>query len=176
MNVLAPGFDNPELFGIVIPMNAAHAAHLVIIPCAAAKVDAPAAARDLYDSANFRHALRAAEATAADQGDTKVMILSAEHGLVELDTVLAPYDTKMGRKGAVAVEVIIDQLVSLAPATITSMLPSAYFQPIWEAVTFINEEGSDEDPWIALMDVYEASPGIGFQRGTSSSLLRIMAA
>lgn len=150
--------------------------HLVLIPCAAAKLDTAAAARDLYDSANFRHALAAAEATAADQGDTKVMILSAEHGLVELDTVLAPYDTKMGRKGQVAVEVIIDQLVELAPASITSMLPKAYFQPVWEAVTFINEEGSDEDPWIDLMDVYEASPGIGFQRGTSSSLLRIMAA
>lgn len=157
-------------------MSTAHTAHLVIIPCAAAKVDHAAPARDLYDSANFRHALAAAEATAADQGDTRVMILSAEHGLVELDTVLAPYDTKMGQRGCIGTEVIVDQLVALAPQSVTSMLPSAYYQRVWEAVTFINEEGSDEDPWIDLMDVYEASPGIGYQRGTASSLLRIMAA
>lgn len=157
-------------------MNAAHAAHLVVIPCAAAKVDHAAPARDLYDSANFRHVLRAAEVIAADQGDTKVMILSAEHGLLELDAVVEPYDTKMGQRGCIGTDAVVDQLVSLAPQSVTSMLPAAYFQRVWEAVTFINEEGSDEDPWIELLDVYEASPGIGYQRGTASTCSRLFAA
>ena len=65
---------------------------LIVIPCAAAKLDAPAKARDLYDSANFRHMLAAAEVEAAADAEhfghtTKVMILSAEHGLLDLDTI-----------------------------------------------------------------------------------------
>ncbi len=152
-----------------------HAAHLVVIPCAAAKVDHPAPAAELYASDNFAHMLRAAQATAADMGDAKVMILSAEHGLVELDQVLAPYDTKMGQRGCIGTELVIDQLVALAPASITSMLPTAYYQRVWEAVSIINTEGSDEDPWIDLMDAYEAAPGIGYQRGVASALVRIAA-
>lgn len=161
-------------------MSHNHARHLVIVPCAAAKLDVAAPAEELYASANFRHMLAAAKATAADTaaltGETaKVMILSAEHGLVELDEVLDPYNTKMGQAGCIGTELVVDQLVALAPASITSLLPSAYFQRIWEAVSFINEEGDDADPWIELMDAYEAAPGIGFQRGVASALVRIAA-
>ncbi|AYP70009.1 hypothetical protein I5G62_gp23 [Mycobacterium phage CRB2] len=154
-----------------------YAETLVIIPCAAAKLDRPAPAAKLYDSANFRHMLAAAQTEAIDNErvmsqSTKVMILSAEHGLVELDAVLSPYDTKMGQAGCVGRDELVDQLVALAPRSIEAMLPGAYFRPLWEAVTFINEEGDDCDPWIELMDVFEASPGIGYQRGTASSLVR----
>ena len=55
------------------------------------------------------------------------------------------------------------------------MLPAGYFQPVWEAVNFINEEGDDADPWIDLMNTYEAAPGIGFQRGVASALVRLAA-
>jgi hypothetical protein len=168
----------PSLVGIFNPMSHSHARHLVIIPCAAAKADHAAPAAELYSSANFRHMLTAAIATAADTAalygeSAKVMILSAAHGLVELDDVLAPYDTKMGQAGCIGTELVVDQLVALAPASITSMLPAAYFQRVWEAVSFINEEGSDEDPYIELLDAYEAAPGIGFQRGVASALVRI---
>ncbi|UXE04395.1 hypothetical protein SEA_FUNSIZED_24 [Mycobacterium phage Funsized] len=161
-------------------MNGTNARHLVVIPCAAAKVGHTAPARELYDSANFRHALRAAETVARETGElfgetAAVMILSAEHGLVALDDVLDPYDTKMGQRGCIGTDIVVDQLVALAPRTVTSMLPAAYYQRVWEAVTFINEEGSDEDPWIELLDTYEAAPGIGFQRGVASSLLRTAA-
>lgn len=106
---------------------------------------------------------------------TRVRILSAEHGLVDLDTVLAPYDTKMGQAGQVAVTELVDQLVALAPHTIEAMLPAAYRRQLAKAVEFINTEGDDADPWIELLDVFEASPGIGFQRGTASSLVRAAA-
>lgn len=178
--VFTRGLDNPDIYGIVIPMTTAHADHIVIIPCAAAKVDHTAPARDLYDSANFRSTLRAATITAADIAaefgvTTKVMILSAEHGLLDLDTEVAPYDTKMGNAGCIGTDALVDQLVALAPSAITSMLPGSYYRPVWAAVSFINEEGSDEDPWIDLMDTYEAAPGIGYQRGVASALVRIAA-
>jgi hypothetical protein len=165
-------------------MSNAYARHLVIIPCAAAKVDHAAPAAELYASENFAHMLVAARAVAADHtaftGEAaKVMILSAEHGLVELDQVLTPYDIKMGKAGCVGTELVIDQLVALAPASIATLLPSAYLQPVWEAVTYINEEGSDEDPWISLADMFEAGYGrqfgIGFQRGVASALTRLAA-
>jgi hypothetical protein len=158
------------------------AAHtLVIIPCAAAKLDVPAAARDLYASDNFKHMLAAAEAHAADDAayfghTTKVMILSAEHGLLDLDTVVAPYDTKMGDKGCITADVVRDQLIALAPEAVAAMLPSAYFQRLWEAVTDLNENGADTDPWIDLSNAYEAAPGIGYQRGVASALAREAAA
>lgn len=165
--------------------TAAHAEHLVVIPCAAAKLDRPAPAGKLYDSAQFRYMLDAATTEAIDNErvmgvTTRVMILSAAHGLVDLDTVLAPYDTKMGDAAAIGTEVVVDQLVALAPRAITAMLPAAYLARLWEAVTFINEEGSDEDPWIDLMDAFEAGFGsrfgsrfgIGFQRGVAASLVR----
>lgn len=161
-------------------MTGTYAHTLVVIPCAAAKLATPAPAARLYDSANFRHMLTAAQVQATDTErvlgvSTKVMILSAEHGLVELDEVLVPYDTKMGQAGQVSADELVAQLVSLAPQAIEAMLPAAYRRQLAKAVEFINEEGSEEDPWIDLMDVYEAAPGIGFQRGVASSLVRTAA-
>ncbi|AYD82017.1 hypothetical protein I5G60_gp22 [Mycobacterium phage Saguaro] len=158
-------------------MTGTYAHTLVVIPCAAAKLDIAAPAAKLYDSPNFRHMLAAAQAQAIDTErvtghSAKVMILSAEHGLVELDQVLAPYDTKMGDAGQVTVTELVDQLVALAPQVIEAMLPTAYRRQLAKAVEFIREEGEDADPWIDLMDVYEAAPGIGYQRGVASSLAR----
>lgn len=150
---------------------------VILVPCAAAKAEQAMRAEELYTSPNFAHTLNAAkreaEATAAELGVTaKVMILSARHGLLDLDDVVEPYDTKMGDADDVEVTELIDQLVSLAPKQVVAMLPSTYYQPVWEAVTEINENGSDEDPWIDLLHVYEAAPGIGYQRGVATSLTR----
>jgi hypothetical protein len=161
-------------------MTSTHApkAHtIIVIPCAADKLADPAPAVELYDSPNFRHMLGAACAEATDNErvmgvSTKVMILSAKHGLVELGTIVDPYNTKMGDADQVSHDEIVDQLVTLAPQAIISMLPGRYLAALNNAVTFVNEEGSDEDPWIDLMDAYEAAPGIGFQRGVASSLVR----
>lgn len=152
--------------------NTATATNIVVIPCGATKLDAPAAARDLYASPNFAHTLRSAETYAADANAT-VMILSAEHGLLDLDTIVAPYDTKMGDAGCIDTDAIKAQLLDIAPATIVSMLPGAYYRRVWAAVTDINDNGADTDPWIDLMDAYEAAgPGIGYQRGIASRVAR----
>lgn len=146
---------------------------LVVIPCAAAKLDRPAPARDLYASANFAHTLRAAEAEATDHErmtgvPATVMILSAQHGLLDLDTIVAPYDTTMGDPGAVTADTVREQLAG--HTTVTAMLPAAYYRVLAAAVAANNDD--DTAPWIELLDVYEAAPGIGYQRGVATSLVR----
>ena len=58
-----------------------------LLSCVAKKRDAPCAARHLYQSALFKKARAYAEPRAE-----KWWILSAEHGLVDPDEVIAPYD------------------------------------------------------------------------------------
>jgi len=72
-----------------------------VIACGARKAARPAPARDFYVGQGFRHALKAAEAQAAwcasHRMSAGVLVLSAPHGLLTLDTVIRPYDLKMGR-------------------------------------------------------------------------------
>lgn len=70
-----------------------------IIPCSDAKLAHAAPARHLYTGTQFRHTLRAVEAM-LEPGD-RVLVLSALHGLVALDTVLHPYEQRMGAPGSV---------------------------------------------------------------------------
>ncbi len=62
-------------------------AKLYLVSCVSEKRSAPCAARDLYVSSLFRKARVFVEAQHAPW-----FILSAEHGLVHPDTVIAPYD------------------------------------------------------------------------------------
>ena len=152
------------------------AAHtLIVVPCAADKADRPVAARELYVSDNFAHALRAAELEAIDTErvcgvSVKVMILSARYGLVELDQVLAPYDLRMGQAGSISAAGIAAQLAELAPSAVMSMCPAAYRDRLAAAVAESNED--EDNAWIEFIDTYEAAPGIGYQRGVASSLIR----
>lgn len=65
---------------------------LAIIGCGAAKRDHAAPARDLYTGGLFRAARQHVEARGLPW-----LILSALHGLVEPDAVLAPYDVTMAQ-------------------------------------------------------------------------------
>jgi hypothetical protein len=62
-----------------------------LVGCAARKLQGPAPARELYVSQLFRKASAYAEATC-----DRWYILSAKHGLVHPDTVLEPYDVRLG--------------------------------------------------------------------------------
>lgn len=64
-----------------------------LISCSSAKLAHPAPARDLYCSPLFRLSLAYAQTTC-----TAVYVLSALHGLVSLDTIIAPYNRRMGGK------------------------------------------------------------------------------
>ncbi|MEU3102943.1 DUF6884 domain-containing protein [Streptomyces griseoflavus] len=80
---------------------------VVIIPCGAAKLDREAPARELYTGSYHRACARAAAALTATGGT--VVILSALHGLVPLDRVLAPYEMRMGAPGSVTADVLREQ-------------------------------------------------------------------
>lgn len=64
-----------------------------LVGCAAAKLSRPAPARELYTSQLFRKASQYAEANS-----DRWYVLSALHGVVSPETVLEPYDTKLGHK------------------------------------------------------------------------------
>lgn len=68
---------------------------LVLVGCVKKKLDHPAPARDLYVSDLFAKQLANAERTGAPW-----FVLSAEHGLVAPDQVLAPYDLRLSETSA----------------------------------------------------------------------------
>lgn len=68
------------------------AADLLLVGCVKRKLDRPAPARDLYTSALFRKGRDYAE-----RSGLRWYILSAEHGLVAPESVLAPYDLRLSR-------------------------------------------------------------------------------
>ncbi len=124
-----------------------------IIPCAASKIDSPAAARDLYSSSSFRMALAAALANF-----DRVLILSALHGLISPDQIIAPYDVRMGDAGSVSPATITDQALALGieDDDIYALLPSAYFSILDEGLRSLD---------VFASPVYEATRGIGDHRG-----------
>jgi hypothetical protein len=132
----------------------------MVIPCGAGKLDHAAPARDLYTGQMFRHTLAAAQAE-ADAISGRVLILSARYGLVELDAILEPYNTKMGDADSVATETLTAQALALGidwGAEVYGMLPGAYYRKLDAALRPLD---------VYLQDVYEATAGIGEQRGVN---------
>lgn len=99
---------------------------LVVIPCSSQKLDVPARARSLYQGPLFRSALKAAERVWA----RRTLVLSARHGLLELDDIVAPYDLKLGDDDAVGSQVVARQAKHLGEGTTTPfvvlLLPASY--------------------------------------------------
>lgn len=131
-----------------------------IVPCGAQKTATAAPARDLYVGAMFRHTLASAlEQAAAEEEPGRVLILSAKHGLVELDTVLQPYEQTIGAAGAISAEALAKQAQALGidwDSRVHCMLPAAYFARLDDALRSLDCYASN---------VYEVAGGIGEQRG-----------
>jgi Family of unknown function (DUF6884) len=89
---------------------------VTLVGCGKAKLERPAPARFLYTGNLFRAALEHATATS-----DVVFIVSAKHGLVELDDTLEPYDVTLHPKDAHrwALEVVrkLDVCVTRTPLT-----------------------------------------------------------
>ena len=66
---------------------------LVLVGCVKSKVGHAAPAKDLYDSPLWRKRRRYAEATGMPWA-----ILSAEHGMIDPETILEPYDRYLGKE------------------------------------------------------------------------------
>ncbi|MEV5131424.1 DUF6884 domain-containing protein [Streptomyces sp. NPDC053705] len=112
-------------------LEAALAEHrVVIIPCGAAKLDHAAPAAELYTGSYHRACARAAATLTANGGT--VVILSALHGLVPLDRVLAPYEMRMGSTGSVTADVLREQARELGldrAADVTILAGLSYTAP-----------------------------------------------
>lgn len=143
-----------------------------VIPCGGAKRDHAAPAHDLYVGQMFRHTLASALAIAAADvaagvGPARVLILSARHGLVTLDTVLAPYEQRIDQPGAITVDELADQALALGidwgQDEVYTLLPTAYRQLLDQALRRHD---------VYLQDVYEATGGIGDQRHVNAVIAR----
>ncbi|MFJ9567173.1 DUF6884 domain-containing protein [Streptomyces fuscichromogenes] len=78
---------------------------LVVIPCGSRKLGSPARSADMYVGSYHRACRRAADALRPDL----LLILSARHGLLDLDDVIEPYDTPHGAPDAVTSQVLLEQ-------------------------------------------------------------------
>ena len=67
-----------------------------VVACSKSKLAAPARAEDLYTGRTFRGAVRLLRAW----GCTRIVVLSALHGAVADDRVLAPYEHALADQGA----------------------------------------------------------------------------
>jgi len=87
---------------------------IVLISCASKKLSRPAKARDIYASSLFKLNLKFAESLRPD----KVFILSAKHGLLELEKVIEPYNTTLNNLGLKELkawaETVLQQLAQAA--------------------------------------------------------------
>jgi hypothetical protein len=72
---------------------------LVIVTCGASKASRPLPAADLYTGGYYRMCLAYARTLAPD---SNIRILSALHGLLPLDRVVAPYEMSVGDAGAIS--------------------------------------------------------------------------
>ncbi len=70
---------------------------LVLVSCSKSKLDHPAPARDLYCSPAFQM-----KRAIIEQSEAAWLILSAKHGLVEPEAVIAPYDLTLNTMGVSA--------------------------------------------------------------------------
>ena len=141
-----------------------------VVPCGAAKLDHAAPASDLYIGGQFRYVLNAA-LELADGDRNRVRILSALHGLLELDTVVAPYDVKMGQAGSITARKVRGQLNAIKRNTdlhLVALTPNAYSNKLTAAVN----DATQPMQGVRLTTAFAGSRGIGEQRGRVAELVR----
>ena len=136
---------------------------LVVVPCSAAKLWHAAPAGELY-TGTFHKLARQAGAALVEQHGGQVVILSALHGLLQLDQVVEPYDLTMGQPGAVKVHVVALQLLQLLRAqdrtpAVVALLPRAYRAVLAGAV-----EQLPADVRPRMYEPMRGAAGVGYQR------------
>jgi hypothetical protein len=146
---------------------------LFVIPCGATKLTQPSPARTLYTGAMFRYCLAVIEeevelARAAGR-HVAVRILSARHGLLDLDTHVEPYDQKMTDRDAVPTTIVADQLIPLTEAggvDIHAFLPRPYLAKLLAAHEMLERRSHHPQ----VHDHYLGARGIGHHRQVLATL------
>lgn len=146
---------------------------LFVIPCGAAKLPHPSHARSLYTGAMFQYCLTVVEEEAELAGaaghNVAVRILSARHGLLDLDTRVEPYEQRMTDRDAVPTAVVAGQLMPLVQAIgteIHAFLPRPYLAKLLAAHELLERR----DRRVRIHDHYRGARGIGYQRQVLATL------
>ncbi|WP_241962101.1 DUF6884 domain-containing protein [Rhodococcus opacus] len=90
----------------VVPVTAGEPPPLVVIPCGARKAAVPMPAGALYLGSYHRLCQKAAVRLTPREN---IRILSGLHGLLNLDTVTAPYEMRLGEPGSVTADTVYEQ-------------------------------------------------------------------
>lgn len=103
---------------------------IFIIPCSGPKLGHEAPAAELYTGTLFLSCLRAARAQLED-GDT-IYVLSALHGLVTLDQMLAPYECTITSPLSIPFTQLAEQALALGfeDEEVYAFLPKDYFRKL----------------------------------------------
>jgi len=142
---------------------------LIVVPCGGAKLDHRAPARYLYTGAHFRYTLRRAVWLAEGRPGVDVAILSALHGLVDLDDELDPYDVTLdaaARRSELVARLVVQLLDRDVPDRIVALTPNAYTAALSSAL----DELGVRDEGVELVTPLAGSRGIGEQRGRLARL------
>jgi hypothetical protein len=110
----------------------------VVIPCGAKKLPTVATA-DLLYTGSYHLACKAYALSIAPRQN--VLILSAQHGIVTLDQIIAPYNLKMGDKGCVDAARVREQATAqgLFAAPVVAVGGEKYMRvvrEVWPAAIF----------------------------------------
>lgn len=129
---------------------------LYLVGCGKSKCPEASPARSLYTGALVRKALAYAEQEAAASGGT-ILILSALHGVVELDHVLDPYDLSMGDLSAAErrawgdrAAATIARQADLATARLVVLAGRAYADPLRPHAARADGTSAIEEPMAGL--------------------------
>ena len=83
---------------------------LVLITCGSKKRSIPCAAADIYTGVYFYNMIRFARSIAPD---SRIYIVSAKHGLLRTNQIIAPYNLRMGTPGSITADIIKRQAQAL---------------------------------------------------------------
>ncbi|MFJ9580842.1 DUF6884 domain-containing protein [Streptomyces sp. NPDC101191] len=115
---------------------------VIIVSCGGRKSSSqkPVPAGERYTGSYHLALRRAADALTHSGRTGRVLILSALHGLLELQDAIAPYDMRMGDEGSVSGERLRQQAVDLGilDADVTVLGPRAYVEAsrtVWPELT-----------------------------------------
>ncbi|MFI5864760.1 DUF6884 domain-containing protein [Streptomyces sp. NPDC051546] len=115
---------------------------VIIVSCGGRKssTQQPIPAGEMYCGSYHLALRRAADALTTHDRTARVLILSALHGFVTLDDVIAPYDLRMGEEGSVTGEQLRRQAADLGilSADVTVLGPRAYVaasRAVWPELT-----------------------------------------
>lgn len=83
---------------------------VVLIPCGGKKRDRVSMARDLYTGTLHRIYQKWARSVTID---SRIFIVSAKHGLLTLDSYVAPYNLRLGEPGSIEADTMRAQAMRL---------------------------------------------------------------